>query len=55
MMENTLKHFQNNNLDFRVYDLKGSTIQREVKNADAPVFKDINYFRSPDCFLYMTK
>lgn len=28
MMENTLKHFKDNNLEYRVYDLKGSTIQR---------------------------
>lgn len=55
MMENTLKYFLDNNLEYRLYDLKGSTIQREVKSTDAPVYKDINYFRSSDCFIYLTK
>ncbi len=32
MMENTLKAFKDNGLKYRVYDLKGSTIQREVKD-----------------------
>lgn len=35
--------------------MKGSTIQRDVKDPNAPVFKDINYFRSSDCFIYLTK
>ena len=55
MMENTLKYFKNNHVDFSCYDLKGSTIQREVKDPDSAILKDINYFRSSDCFLYMTK
>jgi hypothetical protein len=35
--------------------MKGSTIQREVKDPEASVMKDINYFRSSDCFVFMTK
>ncbi len=38
-----------------LYDLKGSTVQREVKDENAAVFKDINYFRSHSCFIYMTR
>lgn len=40
---------------YRVYDMKGSTVQREVKDPHAAVFKDINYFKSPDCFLFLSK
>ena len=55
MMENTLKDFEINNIEYKLYDLKGSTIQREVKDSNAPVLKDINYFHSPNCFIYMTR
>jgi len=35
--------------------MKGSTVQREVKNTkNAPVLKDINFFKSKDCFVFMT-
>lgn len=37
-----------------MYDLKGSTVQREVKDPHAAVKKDINYFRSADCFLFLS-
>lgn len=55
MMENTLKDFSSNNIEHVLYDLKGSTVQREVKDQNAPVLKDINYFRSHSCFIYMTR
>lgn len=35
--------------------MKGSTIQRQVKKKDAKVLKDINYFKSPECFIFMSK
>jgi hypothetical protein len=41
-------------LEYHVYDLKGSTVQREVKDPHAAVRKDINYFRSADCFLFVS-
>jgi hypothetical protein len=40
---------------YHVYDLKGSTVQREVKDPRAKVMKDINYFKSADCFLFLSK
>jgi len=55
MMENTFQKLENNSISYHTYDLKGSTVQREVKDPKATVFKDINYFKSPDCFIYMTK
>ena len=42
------------NIPYRVYDMKGSTVGREVKDSTAQVLKDINYFRSKDCFMLMT-
>jgi len=54
-MENTFQKLENNSISYHTYDLKGSTVQREVKDPKATVFKDINYFKSPDCFIYMTK
>ena len=38
-----------------MYDLKGSTVQREAKDPSAPVKKDINYFRSADCFVFLSR
>jgi imidazoleglycerol phosphate dehydratase HisB len=35
--------------------MKGSTVQREVKDQKASVLKDINYFNSNDCFIYLSK
>jgi hypothetical protein len=35
--------------------MKGSTVQRYVKDQNATVLKDINYFKSADCFIYMSK
>lgn len=55
MMENTLKAFEDNKVLYKKYDLKGSTIKREVKNVNADVFKDINYLSSDDAFLVMSR
>lgn len=52
-MENTLRNFEDNHVFYKKYDLKGSTIKREVKNANADVFKDINLLKSDDAFLIM--
>lgn len=41
-------------MQYHVYDLKGSTVKREVKSPHAAVLKDINYFKSSDCFVYMS-
>jgi hypothetical protein len=41
-------------MQYRIYDLKGSTVQREVKDPHASVKKDINYFRSADCFMFVS-
>lgn len=30
-------------------------MQREVKDRKAAVLKDINYFKSSDCFIYLSK
>lgn len=38
---------------YRKYDLKGSTIKREVKNPNAEVLKDINFLNSDDAFLLL--
>lgn len=54
MMENTLRNFEDNGVTYRKYDLKGSTIKREVKNHKADVFKDINLLKSDDAFLIMS-
>lgn len=55
LMENTFGELQRAGVSFRAYDLKGSTVQREVRDPKAPVRKDIDYFRSPDCFLFLTR
>lgn len=54
MMENTLKNFEQNHVIYKKYDLKGSTIKREVKDANADVFKDINLLKSDDAFMIMS-
>lgn len=54
MMENTFEAFENNRIFYKKYDLKGSTIKREVKDSSADVLKDINYLRSNDAFLLMS-
>lgn len=41
-------------MQYHIYDLKGSTVQREVKDPQALVHKDINYFRSTDCFMFLS-
>lgn len=38
---------------FKKYDLKGSTVSREVKNPNADVLKDMNYLKSNDAFIMM--
>jgi hypothetical protein len=55
MMENTFCEMQRAGVQYRTYDLKGSTVQREVTDPQAKVFKDINYFKSPDCFLFLSR
>lgn len=42
-------------MQYAVYDLKGSTVSREVKELGANVLKDINYFKSNDCFITLNK
>ena len=54
MMENTFMNFETDQIVYKKYDLKGSTIKREVKNPNADVFKDINYLKSNDAFLFMS-
>lgn len=54
MMENTLRAFEENKVRYVKYDLKGSTIKREVKNPNADVLKDINFLKSDDAFLLMS-
>ncbi len=54
MMENTFSELQRAGVPFRVYDLKGSTVQREVADPQAKVKKDINFFNSDDCFLLLS-
>jgi 1-phosphatidylinositol-4-phosphate 5-kinase len=55
MMENTVRVLKENNIAFKKYDLKGSTIQREVKNpTNIDVLKDINLLNGDDAFLFMT-
>ena len=52
-MENTLEHFKREDILYKTYDLKGSTVSREVKNTkDKGVLKDINYYRSNECFFF---
>ena len=55
MMENTLKNFEYNHVIYKKYDLKGSTIKREVKDVNADVFKDINLLKSDDAFMIMSQ
>lgn len=55
MMENTFQSLQNNSISYNIYDLKGSTVKRQVKDPSATVLKDINYFNSPDCFIFMSR
>ena len=55
MLENTFKDFADNQLKYTKYDLKGSTIKREVKNPNAEVFKDINFLNSDEAFLLLPK
>lgn len=55
MMENTLKNFEQNHVIYKKYDLKGSTIKREVKDVNADVFKDINLLKSDDAFMIMSQ
>ena len=54
LMENAFRSIQMKSIPYRVYDMKGSTVGREAKDPTAPVLKDINYFRSKDCFMLMT-
>jgi 1-phosphatidylinositol-4-phosphate 5-kinase len=54
MMENSFRDFEENNVLYTKYDLKGSTIKRFVKNTHADVFKDINLLSSDDAFLVMS-
>lgn len=54
MMENTFSELQRAGISYRVYDLKGSTVQREVADPHAKVKKDINFFKSDDCFLLLS-
>jgi hypothetical protein len=55
MMENAFRQLEEGGIKYHIYDLKGSTVQREVKDRKATVLKDINYFKSNDCFLYLSK
>ena len=55
MMENSFEIFDKFDISYKKYDLKGSTVSREVKGRGADVFKDINYFHSDDVFLLMPK
>jgi 1-phosphatidylinositol-4-phosphate 5-kinase len=55
MMENTFRDLEEEKIKYQIYDMKGSTVQREEKNPQASVLKDINYFRSNDCFIYLSK
>lgn len=42
-------------LSYRKYDMKGSTVSREVRNRRAEVLKDVNFLKSEEAFLYMRK
>jgi hypothetical protein len=53
-MENTFCALQRAGVSYQAYDLKGSTVQREVRDPKAKVKKDVDYFKSPDCFLFLT-
>jgi len=44
---------QNEEIQFKKYDLKGSTVSREVKDPKADVLKDMNYLKSNDAFIMM--
>jgi hypothetical protein len=35
--------------------MKGSTIKREVKDPNAPVLKDVNFFKSQEPFILMRR
>ena len=44
---------ENENIIYKKYDMKGSTVSREVKDPKANVFKDMNYLKSNDAFIMM--
>ena len=54
MMENTFGELSRAGVPYRVYDLKGSTVQREVTDPHAKVKKDINFLKSDDCFILLS-
>lgn len=44
---------ENENIVYKKYDMKGSTVSREVKDPKANVFKDMNYLKSNEAFIMM--
>lgn len=54
-MENAFDTFDNLGLKYRQYDMKGSTVSREVSNPKAPVLKDVNFLKGEEAFIYMRK
>jgi len=55
LMENSFCIFDDLRLRYRKYDMKGSTMAREVKNPRAEVLKDVNFLKSDEAFIYMRR
>lgn len=54
LMENSFRSFDGKKLIYQIYDMKGSMVNREVKNPNAAVLKDVNFLKSSQPFIYMT-
>lgn len=54
-MENSFYNFDLKRIKYQIYDMKGSLVKREVKNPMSTVQKDVNFLKSNQPFIFMSK